>query len=489
MSSPISLFCDAGADLPLEELLGESIAVIGLKGSGKSNTAARIVEQLLTSGVPLVIADIAGEYWGLKEKFPLVVAGHSANTDIEITKPEQAGELAVWSIRERVSVILDVSDYRRDQRIEVLKAYFEALWREAGALRRPYQIILEEAHNWIPQSGSTPLTEIITTIATEGRKRGLGILMVGQRSARIDKNVITQAGIFVLHRVQHPADIRVYEDIIPKPKLWTRREAVKLAPGEAILVSRNEPALVKVLPRETYHAGYTPGMDEVKPPSLTSISEETLKTLQSLLGRRAEEDDEMTRLKRLVGEQDLLIAQLRETMQQQAAEIERLAKISVQMPEAMTVARVDVGQVVAAPVAAAVPVVAAAPVAAEEPYRSPLATQRGIAKQEKDFEGLLKLIRQSIPMHQGILKYLLQHPGDMFNRKDLARVLGYQEATIKNRPPLTFIRMNLIIRITLQSGSHAYRSSLDIDARMRHLFPDLVGKDFIQEIILACGGG
>ena len=47
-------------------------------------------------------------------------------------------------------------------------------------------------------------------IATEGRKRGLGIVMVGQRSARIDKDVLSQAGILMLHRVRHPADMGVY---------------------------------------------------------------------------------------------------------------------------------------------------------------------------------------------------------------------------------------------------------------------------------------
>jgi len=54
------------------------------------------------------------------------------------------------------------------------------------------------------------VSDVLVMIATEGRKRGLGIVMVGQRSARIDKDVLSQAGILMLHRVRHPADMGVY---------------------------------------------------------------------------------------------------------------------------------------------------------------------------------------------------------------------------------------------------------------------------------------
>jgi len=70
---------DEFALLPLkaEEFLGQSVAVLGIKGSGKSNTAAVLAEELLTANVPLCIVDVAGEYAGLKDKFEIFSVGCS----------------------------------------------------------------------------------------------------------------------------------------------------------------------------------------------------------------------------------------------------------------------------------------------------------------------------------------------------------------------------------------------------------------------------
>jgi len=56
-------------NLQTQDLIGRCVAVLGISGSGKTNTAAVLVEELLSSGVPMTIVDIEGEYWGLKEKY------------------------------------------------------------------------------------------------------------------------------------------------------------------------------------------------------------------------------------------------------------------------------------------------------------------------------------------------------------------------------------------------------------------------------------
>ncbi|MBA3534115.1 MAG: DUF87 domain-containing protein [Ardenticatenales bacterium] len=143
--------------LSLEHLLGESIAVLGIKGSGKSNTAAVMAEEMLASGLPLALVDIAGEYWGLRERYPILVLGRGPTADLEIA-PSHGSALAEFSLRQSVPLILDLGDFSTEERLVLLERFFEELWRVAGELRRPYAIFLEEAPSFprrahLPRSG------------------------------------------------------------------------------------------------------------------------------------------------------------------------------------------------------------------------------------------------------------------------------------------------------------------------------------------------
>src|SRR6266567_7046282 len=97
-----------------QTLVGRSVAVLGITGSGKTNTAALLIEELLSSGLPLTVVDIEGEYWGLKEKFEILVAGRSPHAEVEVG-PSNAGHLADISVKRGISVILDLSDFNQEE--------------------------------------------------------------------------------------------------------------------------------------------------------------------------------------------------------------------------------------------------------------------------------------------------------------------------------------------------------------------------------------
>lgn len=251
--------------LTVESFLGQSVAVLGIKGSGKSNTAAVLAEELLAAGVPLCIVDVAGEYHGLKEKYQLHSVGrsHSPEKLDALISPVQAAEVARNSYERAASVVLDVSAYSRAERESFLWFYMNAIWELAPSRRYPYIILLEEAHNYIPQSGQTGVTELLVDIACEGRKCGLGIIMVAQRSARVDKNVLSQADIAFLHRVRHPADLDVYYKIIPRPRPKVKDMVNRLKIGDALVLFGEEVQRHHIRLRHTSHGGYTPTMDDL----------------------------------------------------------------------------------------------------------------------------------------------------------------------------------------------------------------------------------
>src|SRR5258707_9028701 len=96
-------------ELTIEEIIGQRIAVLGISGSGKTNTVAVLAEELLPH-LPVTICDIEGEYYGLKERFDILVAGQSEHAEVPLFK-ENAASLAEVSIRRGISIILDLSEY------------------------------------------------------------------------------------------------------------------------------------------------------------------------------------------------------------------------------------------------------------------------------------------------------------------------------------------------------------------------------------------
>ena len=79
MSTPVRTLDLFAADspvpstVPLEAVLCKVVAILGIRGSGKTTAARRIVEQLAGHGVPMTIFDYKCEYCGLLERFPFVV--------------------------------------------------------------------------------------------------------------------------------------------------------------------------------------------------------------------------------------------------------------------------------------------------------------------------------------------------------------------------------------------------------------------------------
>ncbi len=254
--------------LTVDDMLGKSIAVLGIKGYGKSNTAAVLAEEMLQAGVPICIVDPSGEYWGLKERYSIFVLGQTLNKELEAIDarigPTKARVAAERSYRQGVSVILDVSGFQNQQeRDDFLYQYFATVWSLAATLRQPYIIFLEEARNFVPQSGKTSISEVMVDITCEGRKRGLGVVLIGQRSSQIDKNVLTQCDLSFFHYASHPTDVKVYTDQMSMPLAGAKQAIRRLKTGHVLAVQGDRVQWAKIRLRHTPHKGFTPTMDDL----------------------------------------------------------------------------------------------------------------------------------------------------------------------------------------------------------------------------------
>lgn len=119
----------------------------------------------------------------------------------------------------------------------------------------PVVLIVEEAHNFSPQTGLAISTSILKTIASEGRKFGLGICVVSQRPAIVDKNVLSQCGIQIILKITNPNDLKTIVASFEGLTASSFEEIQRLPIGVAMIVGGNitAPVLVDVRVRETKH--------------------------------------------------------------------------------------------------------------------------------------------------------------------------------------------------------------------------------------------
>ena len=121
----------------------------------------------------------------------------------------------------------------------------------------PMMLVCEEAHNFAPQQGKACSTKIMRTIASEGRKFGLGMTIISQRPAKVDKNVLSQCNTQIILKVLNPNDLKAISASIEGLTEAMEEEIQRLPIGTALITGGGTamPLFVDVRPRETRHGG------------------------------------------------------------------------------------------------------------------------------------------------------------------------------------------------------------------------------------------
>jgi len=457
--------------LKLEDVVGKFVAILGIRGSGKTNTAAVLLEELLKFNFPLTIVDIDGEYWGLKEKYEILVVGKSENVDVEIDV-EHAEQIAEVSLSKNVPVILDVSGFLYEDTYKLLLNYFKRIWDLAGKYRKPYEIVLEEAHEFIPQGIRTDLKEVLVKIALRGRKRGLGAIVVSQRSAKVEKDALTQAEILFLHKVVHPSDLKVYKEILPLPPKDVGNLVSSLEVGECIFYYGETCRPIHIRLRKTFHAGYTPTLGEVKSPTLKTISEEIIKSIKELTASKKKKMDKIERLEREIGN---LKAELREkerTIQRLNEELEILRKIKVEIEPSAIFDLIN-GNI-------------------KEINKEQKGEFENLPKEVKvHAKRLVNRLNKLSNPEKEILRFLMAREPEEYTYNQIAEWIGYSLSTVYSNTPKKLIRLGLINR-RRKRGRYYFKSNFNnfIEKEFQIYFPKIdfedleIIKDYIKSQII-----
>lgn len=75
-----------------------------------------------------------------------------------------------------------------------------------GAWERPLLLVLEEAHAYLSKENSGTAARAVRRIAKEGRKYGVGVMVVSQRPSEIDTTILSQCGTMIAMRLANNTD-------------------------------------------------------------------------------------------------------------------------------------------------------------------------------------------------------------------------------------------------------------------------------------------
>lgn len=122
----------------------------------------------------------------------------------------------------------------------ILKIIYESLFwsrqQVEGGVKRPLLIVMEEAHRYLASDVKNLATESVQKIAKEGRKYGIGSMVVSQRPAEVNETILSQCGTFFTLRLSNPTDRTRVQGILPDGLVGLLDALPVLRTGETVIM-------------------------------------------------------------------------------------------------------------------------------------------------------------------------------------------------------------------------------------------------------------
>jgi hypothetical protein len=121
----------------------------------------------------------------------------------------------------------------------ILKIVYESLFwsreKTEGGIERPLLVVMEEAHRYLSEGSDSLALETAQKIAKEGRKYGVGAMIISQRPSEVDETILSQCGTFFALRLSNPSDRTRVQGTLPDGLVSLLDVLPVLRTGEAII--------------------------------------------------------------------------------------------------------------------------------------------------------------------------------------------------------------------------------------------------------------
>lgn len=244
----------------------KTFAILAKRGAGKTYTAGVMAEEFYKNNIPFVVFDPIDVWWGLrfaengKDKgLPVVVFGLE-HADIKLDR-DMGRRIAQAVVRENVSVVISTFGLPKVAQRHLIAEFSEEL---LNINNTPRHIFVEEAHEFVPQRVQGAMGKVFSAVEAlivMGRNRGIGVTLINQRAATVNKDVLTQLDTLIALRNIGPQDRKALKE-------WVEAHSAEgdfdnfmsslpsLPTGEAWIWSPEFMGVfekIKIRKRETFH--------------------------------------------------------------------------------------------------------------------------------------------------------------------------------------------------------------------------------------------
>jgi len=332
--------------LPLE-FVTETQAILAMKRVGKTYTASVEAEELLKLGQQIVVVDPTGAWWGLKSSADGKSAGFSipvfGGEHADVPLEEHAGAVIAQAVIEhRFSAILDLSLLRKGAMKRFMASFLDELYHRN---REAMHLFVDEADMFAPQKpfkGDELVLGAMEDIVRRGGVKGIGCTLITQRPSVLNKDVLTQCGILVTLRMNHPRDIAPISEWVNEHGDTERMKEMRAslpalpkgtawfwAPGFDIFKR------VEIRERETFNSSITPKPGERvrKPKTAAAIDLNQLGEQIQATVQQAKENDPKQLQARVRELTNANLALASKQVEAKTVQVEKIVEVPVALKE------------------------------------------------------------------------------------------------------------------------------------------------------------
>ncbi len=270
----------------LHDAVSHHMALLGVTGSGKSYLARKIITKLNAEDTKVICVDFNNEFVQelnpqpesiISEQTSKQIFENIENLNIENSKFENQRSqddikryktYIYQYFKEDIKAFLESADKKINifelpeisnnrNSLDYTRYFFDTLFKlvkeyQQSDNTKKVSIVLEEAHTIIPEwnfagasdKTSQALVNNIGQIALQGRKYGIGFLVIAQRTANVSKTILTQCNTVICFQAFDDTSINFLSNYIGKDLVQT---LPNLKPFHAIVTGKAAKANIPMI--------------------------------------------------------------------------------------------------------------------------------------------------------------------------------------------------------------------------------------------------